>query len=58
LDSACFLYSILQTKSGKIILENEQVSDFLKQVVELKGQKVDEQLSGYDIKIDGPLAIA
>ena len=58
LDSACFLYSIMQTKSGETILENEKVAGFLKQVVELKGQKADEQLLSYDIKIDGVMAIA
>ncbi|MFT3680681.1 MAG: nuclear transport factor 2 family protein [Ferruginibacter sp.] len=58
LDSSCFLYSVMKTKSGKTILEEESVNDFFRQVIELKGNKADEQLLSYDIKIDGAMAIA
>ena len=58
LDSSCFLYSIMKSKAGKTILEEETVSEFFKQVIALKGNKADEQLLSYDIKIDGPMAIA
>lgn len=58
LDSSCFLYSIMKTKAGKIILEEETVSAFFQEVIALKGNKADEQLLSYDIKIDGAMAIA
>jgi hypothetical protein len=58
LDSAIFFYSIKQTATGKTILQDEKLTDFLQQVAKLKGQKIDEQLLSYDIKIDGAMAIA
>ncbi len=58
LDSSCFLYSITTTKEGKTVLENETVAGFLNQVIQMKGNKADEQLLSYDIKIDGAMAIA
>lgn len=58
LDSSCYLYSVMQKKDGSTILLEEKTSDFFKQVMELKGNKADEQLLSYDIKIDGAMAIA
>ncbi|MBC7510086.1 MAG: hypothetical protein H7320_15275 [Ferruginibacter sp.] len=57
-DSSCFLYSIMQTKEGKAVLENDKRSHFLKQIAALKGKNIDEQPLGFDIKIDGAMAIA
>jgi hypothetical protein len=39
-------------------LEDEKVADFLQQVAQLNGQKIDEQFLRYYIKINGALAIA
>lgn len=58
LDSSCYLYSVMQKKDGSAVLIEEKVSDFFKQVLQLKGQLLDEQLLSYDIKIDGAMAIA
>jgi len=58
LDAAIFFYSFKQTTTGKIILEDEKVADFLQQVAQLKGKKVDKQFLRYDIKINGAMAIA
>lgn len=58
LDSTCFLYSIIQKKDGSTILQQDATADFFKQVVQLKGQLLDEQLLSYDIKIDGAMAVA
>ncbi len=58
LDSSCFLYSIMQTKNGQTVLEKEAIDDFLKQVISLKGKKLDERLTSFDIKIDATMAIA
>ncbi len=58
LDSTCFLYSIMQKKDGSTILQQDATADFFKQVVQLKGQLLDEQLLSYDIKIDGAMAVA
>lgn len=58
LDSACFLYSIMQKKDGSTVLEEEKTSSFFEQVAQLKGQKLEEKLLSYDIKIDGAMAIA
>jgi hypothetical protein len=58
LDSTIFFYSINQTATGKTILQHEKLSNFLEQVAKLKGQKIDEQLQSFDIKIDGAIAIA
>lgn len=58
LDSSCFLYSIMKTKAGKTMLEAETVNEFFQQVIALKGNKADEQLLSYDIKVDGAMAIA
>jgi len=57
-DSSCFLYSIMQTKEGKAVLENNKRSHFLKQIAALKGKNIDERPLGFDIKIDGAMAIA
>lgn len=56
-DSSCLLYSIMQTKEGKAVLENDKRSHFLKQIAALKGKNIDEQPLGFDIKIDGAMAI-
>ncbi len=58
LDSSCFLYSIMQNKNGQAVLEKEAIDDFLQQVISLKGKKLDERLTSFDIKIDGAMAIA
>lgn len=58
LDADCFLYSIMQKKDGATIMEQQKVADFFLQVAALKGHILDEQLLGYDIKIDGAMAIA
>ncbi|MDB5279945.1 MAG: hypothetical protein JWR61_4900 [Ferruginibacter sp.] len=58
LDSACFLYSIMQTKTGTTVLEEEKMAAFLKQVTDLKGKNIDERPLSFDIKIDGAMAIA
>jgi hypothetical protein len=58
LDSACFLYSIMQTKAGATVLEEEKMATFLKVVTDLKGENIDERPLSFDIKIDGALAIA
>ena len=39
-DSSCFLYSIMQTKEGKSVLENDRMGDFLKQIAALKGKNI------------------
>ena len=57
-DSSCFLYSIMQTKEGKSVLENERMGDFLKQIAALKEKNIDERPLSFDIKIDGAMAIA
>lgn len=48
----------MQTKEGKAVLENDRIADFLKQIASLKGKNIDERPLGFDIKIDGALAIA
>ena len=58
LDSSCFLYSIAQNKNEQIVLQQEAIADFLQQVISLKGKKLDERLTSFDIKIDGAMAIA
>ena len=58
LDSSCFLYSIAQNKNGQTVLQQEAIADFLQQVISLKGKKLDERLTSFDIKIDGAMAIA
>ena len=58
LDSSCFLYSIMQNKYGHTVLQQEDIADFLQQVISLKGKKLDERLTSFDIKIDGAMAIA
>ena len=58
LDSACFLYSIMQTKTGTTVLEEEKMAAFLKQVTDLKGKNIEERPLSFDIKIDGAMAIA
>ncbi len=58
LDSSCFLYSIMQNKTGQTVLQQEVIDDFLQQVISLKGKKLDERLTSFDIKIDGAMAIA
>lgn len=58
LDSSCFLYSIMQNKNGQAVLEKEAIDDFLQQVISLKGKKLDERLTSFDIKIDAAMAIA
>ena len=57
-DSSCFLYSIMQTKEGKSVLESDRMSDFLKQVAALKGKNIDERPLSFDIKIDSAMAVA
>lgn len=39
------------------MLENDKRSHFLKQIAALKGKNIDEQPLGFDIKIDGAMAI-
>lgn len=58
LDSSCYLYTIMQKRDGSTILQEESVENFLQQVVKMKGQKLEEQLLSYDIKVDGAMAIA
>ena len=58
LDTSCFLYSIMQNKNGQTVLQQEAIADFLQQVISLKGKKLDERLTSFDIKIDGAMAIA
>ena len=58
LDSVCFLYYIMQTKTGATVLEEEKMAAFLKQVTDLKGKNIDERPLSFDIKIDGAMAIA
>ena len=58
LDSSCFLYSIAQNKNGQPVLKQEAIADFLEEVIFLKGKKLDERLTSFDIKIDGAMAIA
>lgn len=57
-DSACFLYSVSQNKAGKTILEKEAFNSFLQQVIKLKGQSIDEQITSYSIQTDGALGMA
>ena len=57
-DTTAFLYSISSDKGGSTKLDNEKMSDFLKQVASLKGQNLDERLQSYNINIDGAMAIA
>ena len=58
LDSSCFLYSIIHNKNGQTVLQQEAIADFLQQVISLKGKKLDERLTSFDIKIDDAMAIA
>lgn len=58
IDTTAFLYSISSDKAGITKLDQEKMSDFLKQVAGLKGQKLDERLQSYDIKVDGAMAVA
>lgn len=57
-DSSCFLYSVMQTKDGKTILDKEAFDGFLQQVIQLKGQSIDEQITSYSIQTDGALGVA
>lgn len=58
LDPNCFLYSVMQKKDGTTMLQEDNAAKFLQQVATLKGQKLEEKILSYEIKIDGPLAIA
>ena len=55
-DSA-ILQSVGRSKEGKIMIENEKVSDFAKLIGGLKKGAADEQIVFESIKIDGPLAM-
>jgi hypothetical protein len=54
----CFLKSIIQKKDGTTVLQTENISDFFKQVIEVKDLKIKEILLSFDIKTDGPMALA
>ena len=56
-DSA-ILQTIARNKEGKIIIRNEQVTDFTEFVGKQQKGAADERISFETIKIDGPLAIA
>ncbi len=55
-DSA-ILQSIGRNKEGKIIIQNDKVSEFAKSISELKKGVADEQIVFESIKIDGQLAM-
>jgi len=55
-DSA-IMQTIGQTKEGKTMIRNEQVSDFIQFVSQQKKGAADERIEFGTIKIDGPLAI-
>lgn len=58
LDSACTLQSVGMDKSGKSRLSAESMEGFLRQVVSLKGQQLEERLLSVETRIDGPLAVS
>jgi hypothetical protein len=56
---SCFLKSIGKNKTGEVKLQEDQISTWLKQVgTKREGVVIDERLTGYDIKIDGDMAMA
>lgn len=59
LHSSCFLKSIGKSKTGEVRLQEDAISDWLKQIgTKREGVVLDERLTSYDIKIDGEMAIA
>jgi hypothetical protein len=54
----CTLKTIMQKKDGTSRVSDEKMENFYKQVAQLKGQDLDEQLTSYAIKIDAAMAIA
>ena len=58
IDATCFLKSIMVTKNGNTIIEEEKVDDFFAQVIKFKDVKVKEELLSFDINIDGAMATA
>ena len=53
-----FVIPSCKIKNGQTYLEKEAIDNFLQQVISLKGKKLDERLTSFDIKIDGAMAIA
>lgn len=59
LHSSCFLKSIGKSKTGEVRLQEDAISDWLKQIgTKREGVLLDERLTSYDIKIDGEMAMA
>jgi hypothetical protein len=59
LHASCFLKSIGKSKTGEVRLQEDAISDWLKQIgTKREGVVLDERLTSYDIKIDGEMAMA
>jgi hypothetical protein len=59
LHASCFLKSIGKSKTGEVRLQEDAISDWLKQIgTKREGVVLDERLTNYDIKIDGEMAMA
>lgn len=59
LHSSCFLKSIGKSKTGEVRLQEDAISDWLKQIgTKREGVILDERLTSYDIKMDGEMAMA
>jgi hypothetical protein len=54
----CSLKSISVSNNGQTKVSTETTKGFLEQVAKLKGNKLEERLLDYHIKIDGPMAMA
>lgn len=53
------LKTVITNEAGETVLQKADIRDFIKAVgTKREGVKFDERLSGYDIKIDGDMAMA
>ncbi len=59
LHPSCTLKSIGKNKTGEVRLQEDAISEWLKQIVmKREGVILDERLTSYDIKIDAEMAMA
>jgi hypothetical protein len=59
LHDSCTLQTIQKKKDGNVTINKSDMTGFIKAVgTKREGVQLDERISGYDIKIDGDMAIA
>lgn len=58
ISNTCTLKSVYRLKDGTSKVTDESMADFFRQVVSLKGTPMEERILSWDIKTDGPMAMA